>query len=125
MKSLPPWQPAPRATRVHFADPTSAVLRLQNGRRVPGKLKVVSLTGGLLSMTHPVDAGCNAKLMFLTRAGMVLGSAEMLTPLSLSLQPFRFLALERDDQNRLRTAIQRSTEQSRSDNGQIERSRAW
>jgi hypothetical protein len=88
-------------------------------------LKVVSLTGGLLSVAHPVDTGCNAKLMFLTGAGMVLGSAEMLSPLSWGLQPFRFVALQRDDQDRLKTAIQSSINQSRSTHAQIERFRAW
>jgi len=125
MMSLPPSQPATRATRVYFTEHTPAVLRLGDGRRVPGKLKVVSLTGGLLSVAHPVDTGCNAKLMFLTGAGMVLGSAEMLSPLSWSLQPFRFVALAGDDQNRLRNAIQRSIDQNRADHGQIERSRVW
>lgn len=125
MKFLPQSQPATRAKRVYFAEPTPAVLRLADGRRVPGKLKVVSLTGGLLSMSHPLDTGRNAKLMFLTGAGMVLGSAEMLSPLSWGLQPFRFLALTYDDENRLKITVQQSIEQSRTDHGQIERSRAW
>jgi hypothetical protein len=125
MKSLPPSQCPPRATRVHFAEPTPAVLRLKDGRSVPGKLKVVSLTGGLLSVPHPVDTGSNGKLMILTAAGIVLGSAEMLSPLSWSLQPFRFVALQGDDQSRLQTVIQGAIDQNRSDHGQIERSRAW
>jgi hypothetical protein len=122
---LPQSQPARRATRVYFTERTPAVLRLKDGRRVSGKLKVVSLTGGLLSVARPVDTGCKAKLMFLTGAGMVLGSAEMLSPLSWSLQPFRFVALTDDDQDKLKTAIQRSMDQSRANHGQIERSRAW
>ncbi len=125
MNSLPRSQPAPRATRAYFAERTPAVLRLNDGRRVPCKLKVVSLTGGLLSVAHPFDTGCNAKLMFLTGTGMVLGSAEMLRPLSWSLQPFRFLAINCDDQDKLKATIQRSVDQNRSDHGQIERSRAW
>ena len=125
MMSLPQSQPAPRATRVYFAERTSAVLRLDDGRRVPGKLKVVSLTGGLLAVPHPINTGCNGKLMFLTGAGMVLGSAEMLSPLSWGLQPFRFVALADEDQDRLKTVIQRSIDQNRTSHGQIERSRAW
>jgi len=83
------------------------------------------MTGGLLSVAHPVDTGCNGKLMFLTAAGMVLGSAEMLSPLSWSLQAFRFVALADDDQDRLKTVIQRFSDRNRTDHGQIERSRAW
>src|SRR5271167_4638970 len=105
--ALPQSQPAPRAARVHLTERTPAVLRLGDGRRVSGKLKVVSLTGGLLSVAHPIDTGCKAKLMFLTGAGMVLGSAEMLSPLSWSLQPFRFVALADDDEDRLKTVIKR------------------
>ncbi|MFZ0866507.1 MAG: hypothetical protein WAU76_01120 [Candidatus Sulfotelmatobacter sp.] len=63
--------------------------------------------------------------MFLTGAGMVLGSAEMLSPLSWGLQPFRFVALADDDQDRLKTVIQQSVEQDRSGHAEIERSRAW
>jgi hypothetical protein len=125
MKSLPPSQPRLRATRVHFAEPTPAVLRLKNGRSIPGTLKVVSLTGGLLSVPHPVDTGSNGKLMILTAAGMVLGSAEMLSPLSWGLQPFRFVALQHEDQSRLQTVIQGAIDEGRSGHGQIERSRAW
>ena len=125
MNLRPPLRSAPRAPRVHFAEPTPAVLRLTNGRRVPGNLKVVSLSGGLLSVTHPVDTGCNAKLMFLTDSGMVHGSAEMLSPLSWKLQPFRFTAIGHDDQDKLKTVIERSDDQNRSSQSNIERSRAW
>lgn len=83
------------------------------------------MTGGLLSVAHPVDTGANAKLMFLTEAGMVLGSAEMLSPLSWKLQPFRFVALNHDDQSRLKSVIQSSIDHNRSGQEQIERSRAW
>ncbi|MHB8216138.1 MAG: hypothetical protein ACYDDS_08675 [Candidatus Sulfotelmatobacter sp.] len=125
MQFLPQSQPATRARRVHFVEHPPAVLRLADGRRVSGRLKVVSLTGGLLSVAHPVDPGRMAKLMFLTAAGLVLGSAEMLPPLSWGLQPFRFIALAYDDEDKLKITIQRSVDQSRSDHVQIERSRAW
>jgi hypothetical protein len=125
MERLPQTPPVSRATRVYFAEPTPAVLRLQSGARIPGNLKVVSLTGGLLSVAHPADTGCSAKLMFLTETGMVHGIAEMLSPLSWTVQPFRFVELHHDDQNKLQTAIQRSIEQHRSERSQIERCRAW
>jgi len=49
-------------------------------------------------------------LVFLTHTGPVLGAAEMLRPLSWSLQPFQFVALREGDQHRLRAAIQSSLE---------------
>lgn len=125
VNSLPPSQPVQRATRAHFAEPTTAVLRLKDGRRIPAKLKVVSLTGGLLSLAHPVDTGSNGKLMFLTGSGMVLGAAEMLSPRSWTLQAFRFVGLNDDDQARLKAVIQMHTDQCYGTNAQIERSRAW
>ncbi len=110
---------------MYLSERTPAVLRLQDGRRISGKLNVVSLTGGLLSVAGPMDAGTNAKLMFLTPAGMVLGTTEMLRPLSWGLQPFRFVSLIGDDQVKLKGVIKRSVEQHRSEHGEIEPSRAW
>ena len=66
---------------------------------------MISLTGGLLSLPRPLLRGCRVKLMFLTQAGSVLGSAEMLSADTWSLQPFRFVSLDENDQYRLRTAI--------------------
>jgi hypothetical protein len=125
MTFFPQSQPVQRAARAHFAEPTPAVLRLKDGRRIPGHLKTVSVTGGLLSVPHPLDTGSNGKLMFLTEAGMVLGAAEMLSPMSWSLQPFRFVALDSGDKVRLQTAVRSYVEQHRVERGQIERSRAW
>jgi hypothetical protein len=100
MSSLPQ-----RAPRVRLAGTTPAVLRFPDGRRASGKLQVVSLTGGLLSLSNPVVQGSQVKLMFVTRAGSVLGGAEMLSPLSSDLQPFRFVSLASADQRRLGATI--------------------
>jgi hypothetical protein len=124
MKS-PPQTPVLRAVRAHFIEPTPAVIRLRDGRRIPGTLKVVSVTGGLLSVPRPLDAGSNGKLMFLTGAGMILGFAEMLTPMAWGLQAFRFVTMGSGDRLRLQTAIQTTLEQHRKERGEIERSRTW
>ena len=57
-------------------------------------------------MVSMLDGGARIKLMFLTPMGPVLGSAEMLRPVSSALQPFRFVAIEESDQRRLRAVIQ-------------------
>ncbi len=90
-----------------------------------GKLQVISLTGGLLCLPSPQVQGSQVKLMFLTGKGSVLGSAEMLCPISWSLQPFKFVGLYNDDQQKLQAAIQSSLDQNRQDRGQMERHRAW
>jgi hypothetical protein len=95
-----------RSPRVRLADITPAVLRLADGRRHRGELETISLTGGLLSMPNMLDRGSRIKLMFLTPTGPVLGSAEMLSPVSTTRQPFRFVALEEGDQRRLQAVVQ-------------------
>lgn len=125
MTYLPQPHGYQRAPRVRFAETTPAVLRFQDGHRSAGKLKVVSVTGGLLCLPKPLAQGALVKVMFLTRTGSVLGAAEMLSPVSDSLQPFRFVTLGRDDRSRLQAVIQSSQDQHRNDLGQIDKYRAW
>jgi hypothetical protein len=121
-----PLQPASRrALRTYLSEITPAVLRCQDGRSVPGRLQVISLAGGLLSLSQPLDQGSQVTLMFLTRRGSVVGMAEMLSPLSWSLQPFKFVRLHDEDEVRLQAAIQRSLDRKRRDYEQMERHRAW
>jgi len=123
MNSLPQLYSKQRSPRVQLTDTTPAVLRFQDGHRTSGKLQVVSLTGGLLVLSDPLDQGSQVKLMFLTRTGSVLGAAEMLDPLSSSLQPFRFVSLPTQDQRRLGTII-RSTLGNTTEQEWIEKLRA-
>ena len=95
-----------RAPRINLADITPAVLRFEDGQRASGKLQVLSVNGGLLSLPAPIDRGSQVKVMFLTHSGPVLGSAEMLSPLTSTQQPFRFVALPVDDRRRLGAVIQ-------------------
>ncbi len=124
-----PYLPQPRATRraprTSFAETTPVVLRCKDGRRVPGKLQVISLSGGLLCLPQPLDQGSQVKLMFLTRKGSVLGAAEMLSPISWGTQPFKFVKLYDDDERRLDAAIQLSVEQNRLQRVQMDNPRAW
>ena len=97
--------PAPsltgRAPRIRTTEHTPAVLRFQSGECVTGRLEVFSSTGGLLCLPKPLIRGTRVKVMFLTQTGPVLGSAEMLSPVSWTQQPFRFVALASGDQRRL------------------------
>ena len=115
------WRPP----RLQCASATPAILRFQSGRRVRANLQVISVTGGLLNMPAPVDRGALLKLMFLTGAGTVLGTVEMLPSLTRSLQPFRFVTLDQDDEYRLRNVIQRSVDQNRQEQGAIIKDRTW
>jgi len=95
-----------RSLRVRLPRMTPAVLRSQDGSRRQGELEMVSLTGGLLCLPKPLDRGSRVKLMFMIQTGAILGSAEMLKPVSWNLQPFRFVTLDRGDQRKLRATIQ-------------------
>jgi hypothetical protein len=61
--------------------------------------------------------------MFLTQAGAVLGGAEMLPPVTRTLQPFRFISLPLDDQRKLGTTIEASLQSRDIDQQWIEKFR--
>ena len=122
MTYLPPPNANCRSPRVQLADMTPVVLRLPDGRRSRGRLETVSLTGGLLSVSQMLDRGSRIKLMFLTQTGPVFGAAEMLSPMSTTRQPFRFISLEKGDACRLRAAVQSSLNQNP---GQNQTEQAW
>jgi hypothetical protein len=73
---------------------------------VAGNLQVISVAGGLLHLSQPLDPDTRASLMFLSDGGPVLGTAEMLSPLSRTQQVFQFVVLDQDDQSNLRLGIQ-------------------
>jgi hypothetical protein len=117
-----PTKPNSRSPRLQFAHPTSAVLRVQSGLRIRGKLQVISVTGGLLYLDNPLTQGTRVHLMFLTDAGTVLGTAEMLPSLSGDRQPFRFVTIDENNEHRLRDMIQSSVDQNRQS---IVKDRPW
>ena len=82
------------------------------------------MTGGLLSVSKPLDKGAQVKLMFLTDRGPVLGAAEMLAPMTWGQQPFRFVALREGDRRVLGSAIEASLELKGSEQEWIEKYRA-
>jgi hypothetical protein len=92
---------------------------------VQGRLQVISVTGGLLLLAKPLDQGSEVKVMFMTGKGSIFGTAEMLRPLSWIQQPFKFVKLHNDDEDRLKAAIQLSIGQNSYDRGEMERTRAW
>ncbi len=105
MSALPQQQSAPRTPRVNLDRSTPAVVRFDSGQSISGELQVVSLTGGLLSLPGPLEQGSQVKLMFLIRPGSVLAGAEMLSPVSRNLQPFRFVSLGQKERRKLESII--------------------
>ena len=108
-----------------MAQTTPAVLRVESGGRVRGTMQVISQTGGLLCLSSPLSNGSRVKLMCLTDAGALLGTAEMLASVSATQQPFRFVSMNEDDQRRLRELIQVSLEINRAQQQAIIKDRTW
>jgi hypothetical protein len=73
---------------------------------VAGNLQVISVAGGMLRLSQPLDPNIRASLMFLSDGGPVLGKAEMLSPLSPTQQAFRFVALDQKNRRNLQLGIQ-------------------
>ena len=115
------WRPP----RLQLAHTTPAVLRAESGRRVRGTIQVISQTGGLLCLATPLEQGARVKLMCLTDAGALQGTAEMLPSVSANQQPFRFVSMDEDDQRRLRELIQVSIELNRVEQQSIIKDRTW
>lgn len=103
--NLLPQHAQQRAARIQLGEGIPAVLRDSEGGCNQASLKTVSLTGGLLSMPEGLAEGASCKLMFVTHTGPVLGTAEMLSPVSRNLQPFRFVSLHQNDKRKLGEAI--------------------
>jgi hypothetical protein len=106
MADLPQVLVPRRATRVRLPNPTPAVLRFQDGSRVAGNLQVISVAGGMLRLSQPLDPNLRASLMFLSDGGPVLGKAEMLSPLCRTQQAFRFVALDQNNQRKIQLGIE-------------------
>jgi hypothetical protein len=77
-----------------------------HARQIAGHLS----RAGLLCLSNLLGQGSRVKLISLTNSGPGLGAAEMLSPISWTQQPFRFLTLDECDQRRLRVAIRSSWE---------------
>ena len=109
MTHFPQPHSSRRAARVQLGDSVLAAIRLEDGRRTKAKLQTISVTGGLLRMSHSLGQGDFVEVAFQTQAGPVHAMAEVLSPMRKTaegvLQAFRFVAIEDDDHRRLRTSL--------------------
>jgi hypothetical protein len=116
MTHFPQPHPSRRAARVQLGESCLAAIRLEDGRRTKAKLQSISATGGLLQLPRSLGAGAFVELAFQTHSGPVHGMAEILSPMRKTtagvLQPFRFVALEDDDNRRLRTSLDHVADRS-------------
>jgi hypothetical protein len=92
---MPPVIPqrGQRESRVKLGGSILALVLLENGRQIRGRLSQLSLNGGLLALQHPLDEGIRVTVLFHLGCTSVRCPAHMLFPMWAThgcLQPFRF-----------------------------------
>jgi hypothetical protein len=116
MTYFPQPNPANRARRVRLPGSVIVAVHSKGSQPVRAKLHEVSATGGLMIVPKALEEGDFVEVAFQTSHGMVRGMAEVLSARSKSksgcLQPFRFVALEDDDQTRLRKTLESLRDQT-------------
>jgi hypothetical protein len=94
-----PRQTPRRAPRVTLPECTFVTIELESRRKIPAKLRRVSLTGGLLDLALYLDERLSVSLTFPIGSGVVHARAELLFPMrgmTGYLQPFRFAAIREE-----------------------------
>jgi len=98
-----------RGSRVKLGGSILALVLLENGRQIRGRMSQLSLNGGLISLEHPLDEGIRVTVLFHVGCTSIRCHARMLFPMWATqgcLQPFRFLDLPEAD----RTSLNRELE---------------
>jgi hypothetical protein len=101
-------QPEPRAPRANLQGIVSATVHLENGRQLSGKLRTLSITGGLLDLATCLDERTYITLIFTFGHGFVQSKAQLLFPMRGGmgyLQPFRFTSLGVKERQTIATEI--------------------
>src|SRR5580658_4184996 len=83
-----------RGLRVKLGGSILALILLENGRQIRGRMSQLSLNGGLASMENPLDEGIRVTVVFHLGSTSVRCRAQMMFPMWATkgcFQPFRFL----------------------------------
>src|SRR5271155_2000654 len=100
MPSTSITQKGQRGTRVKLGGSILALVLLENGRQIRGRMNQLSVNGGLVSLESPLDEGIRVTVLFHLGTVSVRCRARMLFPMWATqgcLQPFRFLELPEAD----------------------------
>jgi hypothetical protein len=85
-----------RGSRVKLGGSILALLVLENGRQLRGRVSQLSINGGLLSLEQPLDEAIRVTVLFHIGITTIRCRAQMLFPMWATkgcLQPFRYLEL--------------------------------
>jgi hypothetical protein len=98
-----------RAPRVKLAGVILALIQLENGRQVRGRVHQLSATGGLLQLDNPLDEGIEVQVIFHLGNSTVRSKAAVLFPMWATqgcLQPFEFKDLAEGNRRILESDLQ-------------------
>jgi len=98
-----------RAPRVKLAGVILALIQLENGRQVRGRVHQLSATGGLLQLDNPLDEGIEVQVIFHLGNSTVRSKAAVLFPMWAThgcLQPFEFKDLAEENRRILESDLQ-------------------
>jgi hypothetical protein len=113
MAHFPRPDPNVRAPRVRAAA-SNAVSFSFEGKRVPAVLMTLSITGGLAQFPDAKQASDLAELEIRAQSASITGLVELLSPLAgypAHTRPFRFVALDEEDNERLATLVKHLQEE--------------
>src|SRR6266851_2602243 len=99
----------PRGSRVKLGGSILALVVLENGRQIRGRMNQLSVNGGLVSLEHPLDEGIRVTVLFHLGNTSVRCRSQMLFPMWATqgcLQPFRFLELPEASRANLNRELQ-------------------
>lgn len=94
MPSTAITQKGQRGSRVKLGGSILALVLLENGRQIRGRMSQLSINGGLISLENPLDEGIRVTVLFHLGNTSIRSRAQMLFPMWATkgcLQPFRFL----------------------------------
>jgi hypothetical protein len=104
MSSTAAIQKGQRGLRVKLGGSILALVILENGRQIRGRMSQLSINGGLISMEQPLDEGIRVTVLFHLGQTSIRCHSQMLFPMWATngcLQPFRFLELADANRSRL------------------------
>src|SRR5271163_1583218 len=109
MPSTPLTQKGRRGTRVKLGGSILALVLLENGRQIRGRMNQLSVNGGLVSLEQPLDEAIRVTVLYHLGLTSIRCRAQMLFPMWATqgcLQPFRFLELPDASRTRLNMELE-------------------
>jgi hypothetical protein len=96
MVSTPTKHKRERGSRVRLGGSVLALVLLENGRQIHGRMSQLSVNGGLVSLDHPLDEGIQVTVLFHVGCTSIRCRARTMFPMWATqgcLQPLRFVDL--------------------------------